>query len=275
MKTNNLLAFSVLLALCTFTFTLSGCKKEEGCTNPVATNYNPDAEEDDGSCILPEEDEHIHMSLNFSHWVDGEAVTFDSIRYTNEAGNQYSVETLRYFISNVVLHSASGDVLVDGEWYVDAEDPSTLNQELGQDIEHGDYTGISFLFGLDSTKNMAGFFTNPPEVNMVWPLAMGPGYHYMKLEGKYDSVGVIKNYRTHTGQSMGTPYNVNVNLANSAFSAETSDLTVNIRMNVNNWYENPNQYDFNGFPTMIMGNQTAQTQLMQNGADVFSVSSIQ
>ena len=33
-------------------FIFTACKKEEGCIDPIATNYNGDAEEDDGSCIF-------------------------------------------------------------------------------------------------------------------------------------------------------------------------------------------------------------------------------
>jgi len=39
------------ILLLTFSFTFYSCSKStEGCTNPRATNYNPDAKEDDGTC---------------------------------------------------------------------------------------------------------------------------------------------------------------------------------------------------------------------------------
>jgi len=45
-----LLVFSLFAVFC-----LSSCSKEEGCTNPLADNFNAEAEEDDRSCILARE----------------------------------------------------------------------------------------------------------------------------------------------------------------------------------------------------------------------------
>ena len=44
--------FATLLFLSLIVLFSSSCKKEEGCMNPSAINYNPDAEEDDGSCLI-------------------------------------------------------------------------------------------------------------------------------------------------------------------------------------------------------------------------------
>tara|TARA_Y100000589_G_scaffold318084_1_gene344999 strand:- start:210 stop:719 length:510 start_codon:yes stop_codon:yes gene_type:complete len=41
----------LLLILLCLPLLFSSCKKEEGCTDPIATNYNSDAESDDGSCV--------------------------------------------------------------------------------------------------------------------------------------------------------------------------------------------------------------------------------
>ncbi len=51
MKNLKLLLFCVI-----FGSILTGCKTE-GCTDPLALNYNPDATEEDCSCIYPEEPE--------------------------------------------------------------------------------------------------------------------------------------------------------------------------------------------------------------------------
>lgn len=218
----------------------------------------------------------VAVKFNFTHYVGSAKADYNSIKYTNAFGNFYSVITLKYFISDITLHRADGSkVLIDEEHYVDAVDESTLSFIPGTGVPTGDYSSISFVFGLNAEKNVSGMFPNPPESNMEWPLAMGPGYHYMKLEGKLDSAGVIKNYQCHTGATDGNQNFITVDLPNSGFTATGAGIAITIKMNINNWWVSPNTLDLNNM-TMIMGNQAMQVKLHDNGKeDVFSILSIE
>ncbi len=214
--------------------------------------------------------EYANVVFIFSHQVAEQALILDDISYTNEAGNNFSVETLKYFISDITFHGADGDdVFFDFEHYVDARDGVTLSIGSATEVPFGEYTHVSFTFGLNAEKNTNGRFVNPPENLMEWPMAMGEGYHYMKLEGKFDSLGTTKNYQCHTGPTMGNSNFVVVTLPDSEFTVSASNVSLEIDMDIAKWWETPNTLDLNDM-TMIMGNQSMQEQLQANGANVFT-----
>jgi len=210
------------------------------------------------------------VNFKFDHYVGDDPLTFNDIIYTNAFGNQYSVETLKYFISDIKLTSATGSVTsIDAAHYVDGTDETSTLFETGISIPAGQYSSISFIYGLSKEKNLPGLFPNAPESNMEWPPAMGTGYHYMKLEGKVDSLGVINNFQAHTGPTMNNSNFIEVIVPNSAFTAEGDTTTINIKMDINKWWVSPNTLDLNTV-TGIMGNQEMQLKLKANGEDVFS-----
>lgn len=210
------------------------------------------------------------VSFGFQHYIDGNPVVFNEIMYTNSFGNEYSVETLKYFLSDIKLTYPDGnEYLIDAEFYIDGTDENTLMPNQYVMIPNGEYSAVSFIYGLSEEKNKPGRFPNAPESNMEWPPAMGTGYHYMKLEGKIDSGGTINNYQAHTGPTMNNQNYFEVELPNSSFTANGNSIRLMIRMNINKWWENPNTLDLNTV-TGIMGNQDMQLKLKANGADVFS-----
>ena len=215
------------------------------------------------------------VNLHFTHLVDGNNVELDQVVYKNALGQDYSIKTIKYFITRVQLHQPDNSTIdFEDVFYVDIRTPESLIQLLNNKIPVGDYTGISFVYGLVPEDNITGRFTAPPESLMEWPMPMGGGYHYMKLEGDYVINDQSNFFNFHAGMLNGTPYEVHVELKNHPFSVTGEKVDLEIAMEIQNWFKSPNDWDFAYFGGGIMGNPEAQQTVHENGQDVFSFKEI-
>ena len=233
--------------------------------------------------------------FNFLHHIDGNEIIYDSTMYQNEAGNEYQVNEIQYFISDVTLHKDDGSTfMIDDEldiYYVDSDLEGTHTWQVFDKIPAGTYTGITFTFGFNEQKNQSFMYVNPPEVNMFWPEILGGGYHYFKLNGKWiDTNAVLRAFDFHLGIGQIYPPNSHnydsiqgfvhnyftVDLDNSGFTiTEDQTVTIDIAMNVDEWFRDPNIYDHDVWGSYIMETQDAMAKVKENGYNVFTVGNIQ
>jgi hypothetical protein len=232
------------------------------------------------------------LTLHFGELVDYVPLVTDSMKYTNEAGNEYLVTEVQYFISNVRISVRDeADYLVtqdNGIHYIDHDLPETKTWVIDGDISAGIIDSISFTFGLDEISNQTGLFVNPPESNMYWPDALGGGYHYMKMNGKWLDVNdqiQMFNFHLGIGQTYDTLGTVtgfvqNYFRVNCTMPVLSSYLPViqadsmnhiAVYMLIDSWFKTPHTWDFNLMGGMMMQNEEAMKMACENGSDVFTL----
>ena len=111
-------------------------------------------------------------------------LTLNAPAYPNGNGEQFTVSTFKYYLSDVRLLRADGShyAVPDGYFLVDAADEVSQHVALRR-VPAGDYTGLSFVVGVDSARNVAGAQTGAldPVHGMFWD--WNAGYVFMRLEG--------------------------------------------------------------------------------------------
>jgi hypothetical protein len=211
------------------------------------------------------------VKMNFNHYVDGTPIVMDTLSYTIANGDTISIQNLKYFISALTLHRANeSEIVLFDKHYVDEEIPETLTYTFGEKVPSGQYSGISFTYGFTNADNKSGMFTSTPENLMFWPEPMGGGYHYQQIDGQYLDNGVKKFYNFHTGSLDNTDYSIKVILANTAFTVKNNTVTIDLQMEIQSWFANPVEWDFDYYGATIMGNHEAQAIIQDNGHDVFA-----
>ncbi|MFZ7115624.1 MAG: MbnP family protein [Bacteroidota bacterium] len=153
------------------------------CTTLLFTSCKKDKSEEP----TPSTEQNLTMHLHSN--VGTHAANFDSI-FTNNAGQRYTIDDYRMYISNIVLIKSDGSELpVSGKVFL--TNPESDEYDLGM-VPVGNYKGFKFLLGLDSAINHSDPSTYPsssplsvqtPSIHWSW----SSGYIFWKVEGKVDT----------------------------------------------------------------------------------------
>ena len=211
-------------------------------------------------------------NFEISYEVDGQALVADTMIYTNPFNVPYSVTRLQYFISDIKLYKTDGNTWSpDSQYfYLDGIKNPVFKLPLGN-VPVGEYNKIEFNIGLPPALNQHGAIVNLQEiVDMEWPNMMGGGYHFLKFEGHYkvhpDSA--MKGFAMHLGTNSAL-VNVTINLQNPISVSGSNEFNIPLVMNLNEWFRNPNDYNFATEKAYIMNDSLARVKVAQNGQDVF------
>lgn len=210
------------------------------------------------------------ITVNIDYVAGDRPLIFDTVTFTNKAGNIYGVTTLHYYLSgfrfyknNELQHYCSKIA------YVDARIPGNSHFELTElsGMKVGTYDSVSFYIGIEPALNITNSLPASLEnIGMGWPDAMGGGYHFLKLEGHWNDGGTVSGYAMHLGTNN---YQVKAGVACKMVVDKVANGQLNMTMNINEWYTNPYDYNFSTNGLFSMGVATIMQKLTENGADVF------
>ncbi len=225
----------------------------------------------------------INITFNFTHNWEGTFITntnFNTIQYTNANGEALSIEKLRYLISNITFHKLNGEtIVIEGYNLVDVTNNENMLFMPAEEIQAESYSNVSFTFGFNNDDNYQNYLDlNSASWNV--PMALGGGYHFMQLEGKF-----IDNTTTETGYAYHTIRAVDNSGSELVFQDTfftvnlgevtlTNNATFEVKMNIAEWFKTPNQWNLNALNNMLMPNFNAQVMMHDNGQNVFSLGEV-
>ncbi len=148
------------------------------------------------------------FSLHFDNFVGAEPLALKTARYTNAAGNEFSVSLFQYYISNISLIKKDGSIYTlpqDQSYFLIRENNEATKTITLTDIPKGKYKGISFTIGIDSARSASdisqrkGCLDVAGEArDMYW--AWNSGYIFVKMEGTSpQSTGKNNIFMYHIG----------------------------------------------------------------------------
>lgn len=227
--------------------------------------------------------EEARVTVQFTHNWDGNTVddsTFGSFLFRTANGQDVRIDRLRYVISQLSFVGNTGVNFFEQDFnLVDVGENDGLELVI-ENIIPGDYT-LRFRFGFSDTDNSDGIYPSLNSASFNVPSMLGGGYHYMQFDGKYlDIRNNEENFNYHAIRAANISNPSNPQFMDTSFEVDLgtitikNDATIEVRMNVAEWFKNPNTWDLNSLDINLMSNYNAQLLMSQNGLSVFSLGAV-
>lgn len=180
------------------TILLAGFTALTACKNDIAPDFDATAR---GTLLL-----------EFDNVVGTRDLELNRGTYRNAVGEEFSVSQLQYFVSNIRLKKSDGSEYVvpqDSSYFLVQEHrPET--QLIRLSVPQGDYTGVSFILGVDSLRSTMDIsrrqgVLNPADMSreegMYW--TWNSGYIFLRMEGTSPQIAPDpsgnRRFRYHIG----------------------------------------------------------------------------
>jgi hypothetical protein len=225
-------------------------------------------------CVYPEP---VNVTLKFTQNWDGVPVTssdFNDFKFTNQHGEIISISSLRYLLSNITIGRE-----IKNYQLINLKENKGLDLTFKQ-VPQGN-TFIKFTFGFADADNKDGEYQDLNSVSYNVPGMLGGGYHYMQFDGKYkDANNQDANFNFHAIRAVDRTDPATLIFKDTSFEVDlgtveiTKNATIEIKMNIAEWFKNPNIWNLNELNTVLMPNFEAQKMMSANGKSVFSLGNV-
>jgi len=217
------------------------------------------------------------VKLLFRNVVNGQTLKLNTTNYTNAHGDTFSVSIYKYYISNITLTKDDGKVYTEPNSYhlIDEAGDSTKFIVM-RDLVKGNYTQISFLIGVDRTKNTSGAQTGAldPINGMFWD--WNQGYIMAKMEGNSPQASATNHVIFHLGGFSGPKSSlrwVTLKLPTAALVDNGREPVININSDVAEWFKTPTVVNF-ATTSIVSGVNDESVMIADNYQDMFTIDHI-
>lgn len=219
------------------------------------------------------------LKLEFEHMVDTNALTLNTVDYINANNDTFKVTKFKYYISNIKLTKTDGSVFTQPESYYLVDEATAASKVITiANVPNGTYNSVSFMIGVDSTRNVSGSQTGAldPANGMFW--SWSSGYIMAKLEGSSNQSGASnKSLTFHTGGFSGA--NSVLRTVTPSFNGATANVSstltpeVHYICDLSKFFKGASTTNFATTHTVHMPGMMAKT-IADNYANMFSVDHI-